>query len=513
MQIILKPNQMRTVFLIFLFLCLNIGTVAQTPFTCNGQLYISLYEIGANTALNQVEISPNGTTANFSQIGTSMPFRINSIGYRVTDNLIYGVHVTNNRLYQIDATGTAVELDQINLTNNYNYVAGDVTPDGNDLVLVGRLQNNPSSELAFVDLTSPNYTTSFIPLIDAATGLPNSSVSVADIAFNPITGEIYAYASNLQKLITIDAATGEIDTARYQPTTANGIGALFFDALGQLWAYGRQVGNTQQQDLFSIDLTTGATTYIVTGPATNGNDGCSCPYIVDLGKTIGVASVPQCETFTITYPISNLSGTTQSGIDFVDTLPMGFTIEQIVNNPFGGTITGIGTNQLNIDNMTLPLGVDDLIVEVKAAADFTGAFSGHAHLDNLPTHLGTSILSDNPSTFQVDDATGTTVVAGTNCDCIVAAPNAFSPNNDGRNDYFFPKIEGACEFSSFQFSIFNRWGQLVYQTNSSTPSDLGWNGNLNGKEQPMDTYVWVMEYQNMDNNEPIIQKGSVLLVR
>ena len=99
------------------------------------------------------------------------------------------------------------------------------------------------------------------------------------------------------------------------------------------------------------------------------------------------------------------------------------------------------------------------------------------------------------------------------CDCFVALPNAFTPNNDGKNEYLFPIVEEGCEITTFKFLIFNRWGQLLYESNSATPSDLGWDGKVGGMDQPVDTYVWILEYKSTVDDKVIVRKGELLLVR
>lgn len=502
---------MKNNLITFTLLCFCAIVWAQPPFVCGGEIYLSLYKIGAITSLNEVEIV-GSNSATFTPVGPDIPYRINSIGYRVTDNYIYGIHAFNKRFYRIDATGTATELAQIDLTNNNNYVAGDVTPDGNYLVVIGKVMNNPANELVLIDLNSTTYETTKIPLVEFGTGLPNSTVNIADIAFSPATGVCYAYDSANKRLVTIDITTGEINSNLYPTTSAAGIGALFFDPLGQLWAYGRYSSSADLEDLIAIDLETGETAYVTSGPSTNGIDGCSCPYTVDLGKVILPDTIQQCEPFEIIYPISNFSGIVQSGIHFSDTLPAEFIIKEIVNNPFGGTEIGVGTNQLNINDLTLPIGIDSLIIKVNGPSDLEGYFSGYAFVSGLPDYLGVVISSDNPTTFQTDDETGITIVSF-NCDCEVKMPNAFTPDNDEMNDHFFPIINEDCEFTSFEFTIFNRWGELVYETDSVTPVDMGWDGQMNGKVQAVDTYVWVVKYQYTEDDSVIVERGDVTLLR
>jgi gliding motility-associated-like protein len=86
-------------------------------------------------------------------------------------------------------------------------------------------------------------------------------------------------------------------------------------------------------------------------------------------------------------------------------------------------------------------------------------------------------------------------------------PNAFTPNYDGKNDLFKPMIFGRLR--SYQFSIFNRFGQVVFQ---SADISRGWNGAISGNTQDTQTYVWVCTYQ-FEDEKPVVKKGTVTLLR
>lgn len=86
-------------------------------------------------------------------------------------------------------------------------------------------------------------------------------------------------------------------------------------------------------------------------------------------------------------------------------------------------------------------------------------------------------------------------------------PNAFTPNGDGNNDLFGPVWFN--EFELVYFRIFNRWGQLVYETNDPT---AWWNGTANGVPQPMDTYVYMIRGVG-NRGENFVQEGNVVLLR
>lgn len=73
------------------------------------------------------------------------------------------------------------------------------------------------------------------------------------------------------------------------------------------------------------------------------------------------------------------------------------------------------------------------------------------------------------------------------------APNAFTPNGDGHNDYFFPKAVGVGQF---QLWIFDRWGNLIFE---SSDLNKGWDGHANGGKDiaQIDTYVWKVKLTDL----------------
>ncbi len=88
----------------------------------------------------------------------------------------------------------------------------------------------------------------------------------------------------------------------------------------------------------------------------------------------------------------------------------------------------------------------------------------------------------------------------------IYVPTAFTPNGDGRNDLLRPTLVGML---GFQFRVFNRWGNLVYQTSQFR---AGWDGNFRGRPAPPGTYVWEINTTD-ENHKPIQQEGTVLLLR
>lgn len=87
-------------------------------------------------------------------------------------------------------------------------------------------------------------------------------------------------------------------------------------------------------------------------------------------------------------------------------------------------------------------------------------------------------------------------------------PNAFKP--DGMNKRFRPVPEPLyVDKQTFKMTIFNRWGQQIYET-----SDMinGWDGTSNGKALPAGSYSYLLTYKSPAGLE-YAKRGSVLLVR
>lgn len=97
----------------------------------------------------------------------------------------------------------------------------------------------------------------------------------------------------------------------------------------------------------------------------------------------------------------------------------------------------------------------------------------------------------------------------------VYLPTAFRPNSrvEGNNEF---KIMGATSaLENFRFLIFNRWGELVFETNDP---GIGWDGSLmNGHEAPQGIYAWALYYESTESRyqprQTINQRGVVTLMR
>jgi gliding motility-associated-like protein len=94
------------------------------------------------------------------------------------------------------------------------------------------------------------------------------------------------------------------------------------------------------------------------------------------------------------------------------------------------------------------------------------------------------------------------------CPIDIHFPNAITPNADNRNDVFKAIVFGRIK--SFQLTIYNRWGQVVYV--SSDPAK-GWNGQVNGVKQDTGVFVWHCTYELTGDAGKRSKKGTVTLIR
>jgi gliding motility-associated-like protein len=125
-----------------------------------------------------------------------------------------------------------------------------------------------------------------------------------------------------------------------------------------------------------------------------------------------------------------------------------------------------------------------------------------------------SIIVTQPGTYwlQVYDSNnckGNISVTIRSKDCMVGfyVPSAFTPNGDGKNDLFRPLLYGNVK--KYTFTIYNRMGQVVFQTSEM---QNGWDGKIGGLPHQTSTFVWVCSYQ-LEGGEVKQEKGTVTLIR
>lgn len=92
--------------------------------------------------------------------------------------------------------------------------------------------------------------------------------------------------------------------------------------------------------------------------------------------------------------------------------------------------------------------------------------------------------------------------------CRIAVPSAFTPNNDGLNDYLYPL--NAYKASNLTFTLFNRQGQQLFSTKDWT---YKWDGTFKGAQQDAGVYIWQLQYTDADTGKQLTSKGTTVLIR
>ncbi len=112
-------------------------------------------------------------------------------------------------------------------------------------------------------------------------------------------------------------------------------------------------------------------------------------------------------------------------------------------------------------------------------------------------------------TADLDGCTASdTIVIAKNC--YINVPNVFTPNGDGKSDYFLPRQLLSRNLSKFEMHIYNRWGEEVFQANSI--NGRGWDGKYGGDDQPVGVYIYMINV-TFANGITERYQGNVTLLR
>jgi len=132
----------------------------------------------------------------------------------------------------------------------------------------------------------------------------------------------------------------------------------------------------------------------------------------------------------------------------------------------------------------------------------------HSNIDPNQIPLYWVVANENPGNPYYSNAASKSNTCLINKDPILFMPNAFTP--DGINNKFRPKPSPLfVDPQSFTMTIFNRWGQQLFETTDITE---GWDGKINGRFLTAGLYVYLLTYKSLEGKE-YIKRGTVFLSR
>lgn len=92
-------------------------------------------------------------------------------------------------------------------------------------------------------------------------------------------------------------------------------------------------------------------------------------------------------------------------------------------------------------------------------------------------------------------------------EAVIYAPNAFTPNDDSKNETWLPV---SLFVKDFNLKVFNRWGNMVFESSDKT---YPWDGKYKGSPAPQGVYFYLINYTNYIDNVKEVKKGLVSIIR
>ncbi len=199
--------------------------------------------------------------------------------------------------------------------------------------------------------------------------------------------------------------------------------------------------------------------------------------------------------------------------------PGGFTSPSLTNISSGNyTVTvsdvnGCSSSQSMIigdfGKFTIDLGEDGTICTGNQMQLSAGDYQSYVWQDSS---LLSSLTIHKPGTYwvTVSNAIGCiasdTILIKEECLDDVLLPNTFTPNGDGKNDFFFAV---GLNVTSFHLQIFDRWGEKIFESDDMT---IPWDGIYKNHVLEEDVYVWLMQF-SIDKKSTRQKSGRVLLMK
>lgn len=401
------------------------------------------------------------------------------------------INVTTTGNYWVTASiGACVGTDTIHVTFNPQPVVNL----GNDTMLcsgqpITLNAGNPGdsylwSNGATTQTINPTVTSAYSVTVTAGSCTAND---VINVTFNPVPVVNLGPDLNLCNISNVTLNAGNPGSVYLWSTGAN-TQTISVSTAGQYWV---QVSNGTCVGSDTVNVTLGNSVIVNLGPDITMCDGKIA--VLDAGNagmtyhwSTGETTQKINTTITGTYWVNVVNGNCEAS----DTINV-----KIAPNP----VVALG-------NDTAICPGDQVVIDAgKGYAGYSwipGGESSHLIVVNQPGTYGVTITDSNGCT-----ASGS-IWLKQFCPSDMYVPSAFVPGG-GINDVFHPVCSGVVEY---QMYIFDRWGQLIYQ---SEDISTGWDGTFNGNPAPQGVYIYRIDYKLYDYDQLMkhTKAGTVTLIR
>ena len=89
-------------------------------------------------------------------------------------------------------------------------------------------------------------------------------------------------------------------------------------------------------------------------------------------------------------------------------------------------------------------------------------------------------------------------------------PNVFTPDGDEHNAIFQPVFTSGFDIYNYHLTIFDRWGEILFESYNST---VGWDGTYGGSLVEDGVYVWKIDFKDINSDKMFTQSGHVTVLK
>ncbi|RYM34594.1 T9SS type B sorting domain-containing protein [Brumimicrobium glaciale] len=460
----------------------NLGTF--NPTTMNAGIYT--YTAGTGTCQGSSAVTVNINSTGNAGNNNTINLCDNSATLNLFDQL--GGNPDNNGIWSGASTLTGGNLGTFNPTTMnagiYTYTVGTGTCQESSTVTVNINSTGNAGNNNTINLCDNSAT---LNLFDQLGG-------------NPANNGTWTGASTLTggNLGTFDPASMMEGIYIYNAITVEG--CLYTDQIEI------EVNNLPSTN-FTADFLKGCESHLVNFNITSNTTLVDCLWEFGDGNTSNqMNSASNLYTsagiYSVTLTVTDENGcvASNSKANYIEVMP----------NPI---------TQFSTDPITIPIGEPDVNFtnESSYANNFTWDFGDDSPKENNFNAFHT-FKASNGDSFMItlialnengcSDTAQFELITEEKLDYFI--PNAFTPNGDKFNNNFKPIFTSEFDPMNYQLQIYNRWGEIIFESNNA---EIGWDGSYDNRMVEEGVYIWIVRFKGITNSTGQMSKGMVNLIR